>query len=111
MLWRRHPNNPIGMLLLVAGLTGMAQYLVLFTNSAAFVVGLVAQELPAAAVAHAVLTFPDGRLRTRAERTFVPAVYGLPVLLQLAATLSVHVGARRPTRNLHVGVRRCCPGA
>jgi signal transduction histidine kinase len=86
-LWRRQPDNRIGPVLLLSGLTGMLAYLTFVRNPAALIVGFLAFQLKASAVAHAVLAFPDGRLHTRSERIFVWSVYGVPVLLNLCVAL------------------------
>jgi signal transduction histidine kinase len=92
LLWRRRPDNPIGLLLLFSGLTGVASYVIFIRNPAALVAGLLIHPLTAATVAHAVLVFPDGRLHARAERVFVGSAYGVPVLLRLCTALVARTG-------------------
>ncbi|MBV9336764.1 MAG: hypothetical protein JO243_12845, partial [Solirubrobacterales bacterium] len=66
--WRRRPGAWTGPLMIAAGFCLFAGSLAEFDSAVPFTIGLVVAPLPAAVLAHLVLSFPDGRLHTTAER-------------------------------------------
>ena len=64
----RRPERWTGALMIGAGFALFAGTLVDANRSLPFTVGLVTLGLPAAVLAHLVLVFPDGRLRSSWER-------------------------------------------
>ena len=83
LFWMRREGNRLGPLVVAAGL---AWFLPEWSNpgvgvSAAFTVGLVGFVACVPVVAHAALTHPRGRLRSRAEAGVVIAAYAGAVLL------------------------------
>ena len=79
---RRRPDVSTGTLMVVAGFLVFASTLQQSDNSVAFTIALVTTGLPLAVLAHLLLTFPDGRLHSRAERRLVVLVYVVAGLLQ-----------------------------
>lgn len=73
--WWRRPDNAVGRLAVLAGTLWYSGLLQLVGDPVLFVVGYLLTYLPTAVVLHAVLAYPDGRLRGRAERFGVAAVY------------------------------------
>ena len=82
--WGRRPNSRVGPLLTIWGLYGLADVLGAFEYGWLFVVGFTAKPLFWTLLAHALLTYPDGRIATAAERWFLRLAYATP-LVYLAA--------------------------
>jgi len=81
--WRRRPGVWTGPLMIAAGFCLFAGSLAEFDSAVPFTVGLVVAPLPAAVLAHLVLSFPDGRLHTTAERVVVVGAYFVTLPLQV----------------------------
>src|SRR6266550_2651749 len=64
-----------GALMIGAGFALFAGRLLQADRSLPFTVGLISLGIPAAVLAHLVLVFPDGRLRSNWERLIVGAAY------------------------------------
>lgn len=80
----RRPRNRTGLLMVGVGLAWAATSLSSSDWPPAFTAGLVIGNLWAAMLIHLVLAFPEGRLRTHAERIVTLATYGLVLLVNLA---------------------------
>jgi signal transduction histidine kinase len=89
VLWDRRPDSRTGLLLTLALLVLLLGDLgVVFPRSgAAVTTGFATIYLGAALVAHAVLSYPTGRLTSRLERGFVVAVYAFAVAYALPLLL------------------------
>jgi signal transduction histidine kinase len=81
--WRRRPGVWTGPLMIAAGFCLFAGSLANFDSAVPFTIGLVVASLPAAVLAHLVLSFPDGRLHSRAERVVVAGAYFVTLPLQV----------------------------
>jgi hypothetical protein len=83
--WRRRPGVWTGPLMVAAGFCLFAGSLANFDSAVPFTIGLVLAPLPAAILAHLVLSFPEGRLHSPAERVVVAGAYFVTLPLQGAA--------------------------
>ncbi|MGN6170571.1 MAG: hypothetical protein ACTHQQ_20740, partial [Solirubrobacteraceae bacterium] len=81
--WRRRPEVWTGALMVAAGFCLFAGSLANFDSAAPFTLGLVLAPLPAAVLAQLVLSFPDGRLHSTAERVVVAGAYFVTLPLQI----------------------------
>jgi signal transduction histidine kinase len=106
--WWRRPRSHIGGLLVLAGFALLMRRFQYADDSAAFSAAFPLGELYNAVIAHAVLSYPSGRLETRLERGFVRLGYVLVVAFPLA-TLMVydpaksclyHCGSANPPESL-----------
>ena len=85
--WRARPESRIGVLLIVVGFTWAINALDNIDVPAIHTVGLIFGSVWAAVLIQLLVTFPGGRLRTRAERVLVAGGWlaavglGIPVLL------------------------------
>jgi len=78
--FKRRPNSLVGVLLATTGLLWFLQALLLVGTSWALSLGLVLDGLFWAPLSHLLLSFPTGRLDSRASRVIVAALYvTLPV--------------------------------
>jgi signal transduction histidine kinase len=82
-LWDRRPSNRTGLLLVVAGLCEMAAGYGNTPNRFTTLVGQLMAEAAIAALAHLVLAFPSGQLRTRLDRRLVVAHYVVSIGMQV----------------------------
>jgi signal transduction histidine kinase len=73
-----------GTLLTLAGFLLLATSMQLSNQALPFTIGWVATALPAAVIAHLLLSFPDGRLHSPSERLAVALVYVDAIVLQAA---------------------------
>jgi signal transduction histidine kinase len=69
--------------MLAAGFCLFAGTLANFDNAVPFTIGLVLASLPAAVLAQLVLSFPEGRLHSTAERVVVAGAYFVTLPLQI----------------------------
>ncbi|HET9196718.1 MAG TPA: histidine kinase [Solirubrobacterales bacterium] len=65
--WDRRPSNNTGPLMTAAGFAWFFQALSASNNEWVFALGILGQNLPFAILIHLLVTFPAGRLRTRAQ--------------------------------------------
>ncbi|HEX5592715.1 MAG TPA: histidine kinase [Solirubrobacterales bacterium] len=65
--WDRRPSNNTGLLMTAAGFAWFFQALSASNNEWVFALGVIGQNLPFAILVHLLVTFPSGRLRTRAQ--------------------------------------------
>jgi signal transduction histidine kinase len=81
--WRRRPGVWTGPLMIAAGFCLFAGSLAEFDSAVPFTIGLVVAPLPAAVLAQLVLSFPEGRLHSTAERVVVAGAYFVTLPLQI----------------------------
>src|SRR5256885_8092404 len=81
-----------GALMIGAGFALFAGRLLQADRSLPFTVGLVALGIPAAVLAHLVLVFPDGRLRSSWERLIVAGAYLNAIVVQVVMLMFMDVG-------------------
>jgi PAS domain S-box-containing protein len=93
--WQRRPGNRVGVLMIAAGSSWFLSALALTNPPVLYAIGAATATLPLGVLAHLVLAFPEGHLRSRAERLVVGAAYGASVL-QLVGTLFFQPGPPRP---------------
>ncbi len=103
--WWRRPESRLGVLMIAAGFAMGLSALQFADSDLLFTIGAAFDLVPAAFFLHLFLTFPDGRLKTRAERVAVGTAYAAAVGLQL---VKMSLGAFGPD-NLFVDWTR--PGA
>jgi signal transduction histidine kinase len=72
---RKRPASRIGLLLCIAGLLFLASLLSQSNLALPYTIGLVAFWIPAAVIAHILLTFPTGRIRSWTEWLLVGTSY------------------------------------
>ena len=65
--WDRRPNNNTGPLMTAAGFAWFFQALAASNNEWIFALGILGQNLPFAILVQLLVTFPTGKLRTRAQ--------------------------------------------
>jgi signal transduction histidine kinase len=80
--WLRRPSSRIGLLLIAAHFTWLAAGLANAPIPALQAAGAIVQTVPIAMLAHLLLAFPSGRLRSTAERVAVGAIYTTSIVLQ-----------------------------
>jgi hypothetical protein len=78
--WNRRPESRVGPLLVIAGLLRFAVVLGATGASALFTISILVGENYSNVLAHALITFPSGRIQNRWERVLVIGVYTLGVL-------------------------------
>jgi signal transduction histidine kinase len=85
--WRRRPESRFGMLLVALGYAWLLAPLPAASSPVIFTAGIVVGSLWGPLLAHALLSFPTGRLRNRRERTLVIAAYAIVPLSWVPALL------------------------
>ena len=101
--WRGRPERLTGALMIGIGFALFAGTLVAANRSVPFTVGLALSPVAAAALAHLVLAFPDGRLHSGLERFLVAAAYVTAIAVQMVMLMFMgieHVGGCPCPRNL-----------
>jgi signal transduction histidine kinase len=78
--WNRRPESRVGPLLVIAGLLRFAFVLGATGASALFTISILVGENYSNVLAHALITFPSGRVQNRWERVLVIGVYTLGIL-------------------------------
>ncbi len=73
--WGRRPDNRVGMLMAATGFAWLVAGLGLSDIAGPFTIGQLLGALYFAVAIHLLLAFPDGRLRTQAERLIVWSLY------------------------------------
>jgi signal transduction histidine kinase len=82
--WWRRPESRLGLLMIAGGFASGLSGLQLTEVDFLYTIGAAFDILPAALFLHVFLAFPDGRLRSQAERVLVGAAYTGAIGLQLA---------------------------
>ena len=85
--WRRRPESRFGLLMVLAGFAWFLGPLFASDDPIVFTVGIFLSGLWGPVFGHLLLSFPTGRLRTRARRRVVAASYVLIPLAPLPALL------------------------
>ena len=85
--WRRRPQNRIGVLLLVTGLSIWLTALATAPTPFLMTAALVAGTMPLALTLHLILAYPSGRVEGRLARVLVGLGYLASSLLQLPVVL------------------------
>ncbi len=85
--WLRRPQSRIGLLLVGAGFALLVRRLQYSDSSLVFTLAFALAELSNVFIAHAVLSYPTGRLRDRIEVVLVRIAYVLVVAFPMAALL------------------------
>jgi signal transduction histidine kinase len=88
--WVRRPDSQVGRLLLAWGVLGLVIGLGADRGGPADTVGYVAIPLYWAVLAHALLTYPDGRAHTAGERRLVWSLYTAGPVLWTATAVAAH---------------------
>jgi signal transduction histidine kinase len=86
--WTRRPGNRVGPLMLAAGFALLARQLRYSHDALLFTVFFALGDLGYALVGHAVLAYPFGRARDRAERALVLAGYATALVFPVAVLLA-----------------------
>jgi PAS domain S-box-containing protein len=94
--WFARPGNRIGLLMMGAGFSWFFSALQGADSSVAFSLGMVMAILPLGFLAHLVLAFPEGLLRSTAERAVVWVAYVLASVLQVVGVLLWEPGPGLP---------------
>jgi hypothetical protein len=89
--WHRRPTNRFGVLMVAVGFAWFAASLTASNQPALFSIGLVIAPLWIAIFLHALLSFPTGRLESRAARVIVAVYYFDVTVLQLAWVMFANV--------------------
>jgi signal transduction histidine kinase len=85
--WWRRPDSRFGVLLIALGYAWLLAPLPAASNPVVFTAGIVLGAFWGPLLAHALLSFPTGRLRTRRERVLVAAAYAIVPLSAVPALL------------------------
>jgi signal transduction histidine kinase len=85
--WVRRPQSRIGVLLVAAGFALLVRRLQYSDSSLVFTLAFAFAEVSNVLIAHAVLSYPTGRLRDRIEVVLVRIAYVLVVAFPAAALL------------------------
>jgi signal transduction histidine kinase len=85
--WRRRPDSRVGPLLVVAGLIHMARGLGATAIAPLFTISMLVGENYQNVLAHALITFPSGRVANRIERFLVICVYTFGIVGFTVVTL------------------------
>ena len=85
--WRRRPESRFGRLMVLAGFTWFLGPLYASADPLVFTVGIVLSGIWGPVFGHLLLSFPTGRLATRARRRIVAASYVLIPLAPVPALL------------------------
>jgi signal transduction histidine kinase len=91
--WSRRPENRVGPLMLAAGYALLARQFRYSHDALLFTLFFALGDLGYALVGHAVLAYPFGRVRDRAERALVLAGYATALVFPVAVLL---VDSRTP---------------
>jgi signal transduction histidine kinase len=89
--WHRRPTNRFGVLMVAVGFAWFAAALTAANRPVFFSIGLVIAPLWIAIFLHALLSFPTGRLESRAARVIVAVYYFDVTVLQLAWVMFANV--------------------
>jgi signal transduction histidine kinase len=89
----RRPEKWTGTLMVATGFVLYAGTLLQANRSLPFTIGLVLGPLPAAALAHLVLAFPDGRLHSIWERLIVAVAYLNATVVQVVMLMFMPIEA------------------
>ena len=81
--WRRRPDSRIGPLMIVAGFVNFVDDLVWAKAAVPQTIGQALDLLPPVLFMHIYLAFPDGRLKSRAERVVVGTAYVTAITLEV----------------------------
>ena len=81
--WWCRPESRLGPLMVAGGLASAFSGWQLADSAGAYTVGAAFDIVPAALFLHLCLAFPDGRLRSRFERTLVGVAYAAAIGLQV----------------------------
>ena len=85
--WRRRPESRFGVLMILLGFAWFLAVLEAADAPLLFVLGLLLGALWGPLLAHALLSFPTGRLRTRGQRALIAAAYVIVPLAPVPALL------------------------
>jgi signal transduction histidine kinase len=86
--WRRRPGNRTGFLMIIVGYAWFAETLAYIPSAATFTLGaLVLPTIYLPALAHVMLAYPTGRLRSEAERVVIVVVYAATFLISVVCHL------------------------
>jgi signal transduction histidine kinase len=85
--WWRRPESRFGLLLVALGYAWLLAPLPAASNPVIFTAGIVVGSLWGPLLAHALLSFPTGRLRNRRERALVMFAYAVVPLASVPALL------------------------
>jgi signal transduction histidine kinase len=85
--WWRRPESRFGLLLVALGYAWLLAPLPAASNPVIFTAGIVVGSLWGPLLAHALLSFPTGRLRNRRERALVMFAYAVVPLASIPALL------------------------
>jgi signal transduction histidine kinase len=85
LAWWRRPDSRFGPLLIAAGYTAFLANLAWASAPLPTTVGQIFDLVPMVLYLHVFLSYPNGRLETRAERGLVVAAYLLATTLQVAS--------------------------
>lgn len=80
--WRRRPSNPMGCLIVVAGVMLLLATISMTDVPGLVLIGMVAATLALPATLHLLLAFPSGKLRGWRDRLLVVAAYALSTVGQ-----------------------------
>jgi hypothetical protein len=85
--WSRRPANRLGALMVATGFALLLRQLRYSHDALAFTVFFALGDLGFALVAHSVLAYPSGRIRSQAERWLVRVAYATALAFPLAILL------------------------
>ncbi|MFL6120284.1 hypothetical protein [Actinophytocola sp.] len=77
----RRPDNPVGLVMVLVGIGWFAEDLQISASPPVHTVGMLLRSASAGFVVQLLLIFPDGRLRSAADRALVAAGYGATFIL------------------------------
>ncbi len=85
--WRQRPESRIGLLMVGVGLAWATSAISLSDQPIVYLIGIVVANVWTVLLFQLLLTFPEGRFKSRSERILVAAAWISGVLLQLLAML------------------------
>ena len=85
--WRQRPSSRIGLLMVAVGFAWAASAASLSSQPTVFIIGVAIGNVSTVLLFQLLLTFPDGRLRTRNERMLAGAAWVSGLVLQLPTLL------------------------
>jgi signal transduction histidine kinase len=100
--WWRRPGNRTGLLMAATGFAWFATSLSASDNDVLYTIGIAVDGLFPALLGHLLISFPTGRLETRAERLVVLGIYCVATLLQIPGLLFEESGPSDPSNLLMV---------
>ena len=106
VVWRRRPDTPIGIRMVIAGFLVFAEVLLRSNDSWLFTVGDLVAGASAALFAHIVLTYPSGRCETELEKVMVTSGYVTVGALCIARATTTNFGPTCPdcpVNRLYIG--------